>query len=328
MFRELNIYTEALEKRLSYLEDIFKAAKINPKQVEDNLKAEYENILKVAKLEKRLNSIDKKVKNVESLIPEKKGNPQTKDKKCVKCNKEFSDFNSLNDHMKEKHATDIKCRFCDETFKQTWMLEMHLNSHVEKSLKCEQCEQSFHLKWRLKKHMEIHTDVNVKFCHFFNNCEECPYIDPGCMFKHESSPYCKFQKSCNRKLCQFRHRKSEEDKLQSLKSPHCKKDSPKASSNLTCPKCNKRFILNEQLELHLTSDHSKKTYPCEKCYFVFHSEEKFRMHLTGIQHNLAAEDDYQDDDEEYKDDCRLCKSVFTTYANFDDHQDSYLRCNQ
>ena len=90
MFRELNIYTEALEKRLSYLEDIFKAAKINPKQVEDNLKAESENTVKVAKLQKRLNSIDKKVKNVESLIPEMKGNPQTKDKKCVKCNKEFS----------------------------------------------------------------------------------------------------------------------------------------------------------------------------------------------------------------------------------------------
>ena len=52
------------------------------------------------------------------------------------------------------------------------------------------------------------------------------------------------------------------------------------------------------------------------------------MHLTGIQHNLAAEDDYQDDDDKYKDERRLCKSVFTTYAIFDNHQDSYLRCNQ
>ena len=70
--KELNVYTEALEKRLRYLEDIFKAEKIDPKQVEDNLKAESENIVKFAKLEKRLNSIDKKMKKVESLNPEKK----------------------------------------------------------------------------------------------------------------------------------------------------------------------------------------------------------------------------------------------------------------
>ena len=68
--------------------------------VEDNLKAESENIVKVAKLEKRLNSIDKKMKKVESLNPEKKGNLQTSVKKCVKCTKEFPDDNSLKHHMK------------------------------------------------------------------------------------------------------------------------------------------------------------------------------------------------------------------------------------
>ena len=52
--------------------------------------------------------------------------------------------------------------------------------------------------------MKIHEE-NVKFCHYFNNLENCPYQEFGCKFKHEISPTCHFNKKCKRSKCQYRH---------------------------------------------------------------------------------------------------------------------------
>ena len=89
------------------------------------------------------------------------------------------------------------------------------------------------------------------------------------------------------------------------------------------------------MELHMGSEHShsinsKQRFPCEKCHFIFDSEEKFKTHLTGTEHNLVKIDDYSEDseDEDYSDNCRLCGSTFTTYETFDNHQDSYLQCEK
>ena len=49
--KELNIYTEALEERIVTLENIIKALKIDPKQVQESLNTEGENLKKIVKLE-------------------------------------------------------------------------------------------------------------------------------------------------------------------------------------------------------------------------------------------------------------------------------------
>ena len=53
--------------------------------------------------------------------------------------------------------------------------------------------------------MNIHSMENVKYCHYFNNSKHCPFEEVGCMFKHEISKNCRFQKHCKNKLCQFQH---------------------------------------------------------------------------------------------------------------------------
>ena len=73
--KELNVYSESLEKRIVLLEDIIKALNIDPNQVEESNKAESENLKKIEKLEKRINTLDKKIKHLENVNSEKKEKP-------------------------------------------------------------------------------------------------------------------------------------------------------------------------------------------------------------------------------------------------------------
>ena len=66
---------------------------------------------------------------------------------------------------------------------------------------------------------------------------------------------------------------------------------------------------NEQCPvLHLQAKPTAKSYPCEKCNFVFATKGKFHIHLSSIQHNISekqTDSEYEDsdieDDEEYLD---------------------------
>ena len=44
-----------------------------------------------------------------------------------------------------------------------------------------------------------------KYCHYYNNGKLCPYFEVGCMFKHEESEKCNFDKQCRFTLCQYKH---------------------------------------------------------------------------------------------------------------------------
>ena len=66
---------------------------------------------------------------------------------------------------------------------------------------------------------------------------------------------------------------------------------------------------------------------------MFDSEETFKTHLSGIQHNKlikndADSDEYDSDDEEFSDDCYQCGAVFTSFETLIDYQRSYLRCDK
>ena len=108
-------------------------------------------------------------------------------------------------HIREIHLTIKKCKVCDETFDQTFKLELHLKTHEVETFKCERCDKKFQLKWRLEKHRKGHEMLNVKFCHYFNNQKPCPYDEIGCMYSHEQSEACRFQKLCKHNLCQYQH---------------------------------------------------------------------------------------------------------------------------
>lgn len=345
--KELTVYTEALENRLIVLENIMKSIKVDPKQLEQNVRDESENAKKMDKLEKRINSIDKKVKNIEPLKLDTHRKAEQRKNKCSKCAREFSDLGKLKEHIVSVHPLTIKCRFCEETFDQTWKLEKHIKIHVEKRFECEKCGQKFHLKWRLMKHKEVHQSENGRFCHYFNNCQECPFQELGCMFRHELSPTCKYMSSCNRKLCQYQHKIVNEPihPTNQLKCPQCETktdsetllkehiNSKHGSNKYDCSVCDKTLESENEFKDHKETNHKienkqEKHFPCEKCFYSFNSEETYKRHLTGTEHNIPMRDSYDDDsdDEDYSDDCRYCGAIFTTYEAFDNHQSSYLQC--
>ena len=72
--------------------------------------------------------------------------------------------------------------------------------------KCEECGKIFVSEWRLQKHRNIHDKTaKINCCHYFNNKEECPFEEIGCIFRHEQAKDCKFGKNCSIRLCQFKH---------------------------------------------------------------------------------------------------------------------------
>ena len=61
----------------------------------------------------------------------------------------------------------------------------------------------------MQKHQESHRDSERKKCHYFNNQKTCPFDEIGCMFAHETSEMCRFNKICNNKLCPFQHTRNQ-----------------------------------------------------------------------------------------------------------------------
>ena len=132
---------------------------------------------------------------------------------CKRCDSNFKHKHELKVHIRESHKKETKCTVCGETFSFTHELEIHLKKHEVETLKCEKCDKTFYLKWRLEKHKKAHDLVDIKFCHYFNNSKHCPYDEVGCMFRHDKSQECKFQKECRFKLCQYMHSCNEKNNL-------------------------------------------------------------------------------------------------------------------
>ena len=106
----------------------------------------------------------------------------------------------------------LKVKSCDDcglTFTKNSGLESHMeNIHAKEKLhKCDTCEKSFYLNWRLKKHVLMHSKKPI-FCHYYNNGNNCPYQDIGCMFLHERAGLCIFR-NCKKVLCQYQHEEEE-----------------------------------------------------------------------------------------------------------------------
>ena len=88
---------------------------------------------------------------------------------------------------------------CDKIF------DVHLKTHDKtKEFKCTECNEAFYLEWRLRRHVRGHK-VKRKYCHYYDNVNNCPYEEFGCKFKLEESKICVFNKKCSNHLCQYQH---------------------------------------------------------------------------------------------------------------------------
>ena len=146
------------------------------------------------------------------------------------------------------------------------------------SYECNECEKKFILMWRLKKHQHIHSKTNaVKNCHYFNNQKECPFEQIGCMFKHEHSHQCKFQRNCRNLLCQFKHENLID--IFEKDSDNNTPDEKDKSRDITwCEVCEYNYD-SEELEDHENDYHNTSFFQkCSQCNSKVNNDSQIIRH--------------------------------------------------
>ena len=164
-------------------------------------------------------TFEEKIRSLEKILFERRTQKtkRVENFKCKKCDKCFPSKSDLTMHINEKHPNKYVCKICDYIFSDSWRLELHCKSHEElMPFKCDICEKHFYVKWRLEKHVQGH-DKKVNFCHYYNNGKKCPYEELGCKFKHEVSKNCRYDGSCWKRLCQFRHSVDLKENVEKIK---------------------------------------------------------------------------------------------------------------
>ena len=288
--KELSAEMEAFETRFKQMEKLVDKIKTIETVDKDNIVLKIDNSNDTLELENKVRELESRLVIAESKIASLENSQSTKRKenivKCHLCDLTFDEKGSLKKHHITTHPKNLKCEYCEETFQLNWRLEKHLQTHKEsKKFNCDKCAKVFVLQWRLEKHQKSHDETNTKYCHYFNNSKLCPYDAIGCMFRHETASWCRFQKCCN-KLCQFRHR---QENLQSQKSQ--------------CGKCDLSFESKDDLIIHehedhtntaaevinvgdITEDESEETFPCIACTNIFDTLDNLDDHYADTAHDI------------------------------------------
>ena len=323
--KELNEDVIILEDRVKELErigEVFgKLSNIDLNELEKKIKMinTVNSDAKIAAIEKKCEDTDKCLKdlmkkNENTLIDKTKENVEYS---CKKCQHKFQDKNNLSAHMIAHHPKEIKCKVCEETFDKRHKLESHLKIHELETLNCKVCEKSFHMKWRLEKHEKAHELLNVKFCHYFNNEDKCPYEEVGCMFKHEQSPRCRYETTCSNKLCQFQHRKNEtqlneentstDSEIIEPSEHDMNNESDSESDELECDVCGTLFETEDEFSEHQATETCG--FVCEPCGVAF----KFPIHLKKHMERHCTKCCEEFDTKELDEHKTTCKGIVFDY---------------
>ena len=288
--RDLTSDMEIFEVKFKAMEKVFEKIKAIETVDKDKIIVTVDNSESEQKLESKLKELQRKLDaalaRIEYLENAENRNAKEQNLLCNKCDLTFDGKKSLKMHNMKKHAKPIKCEHCDQTFEVNWKLEMHLKTHQEsQKFGCDKCGKVFLLKWRLEQHNKTHVLSNIKLCHYFNNMKHCPYENIGCMFKHETASWCKYQDACTNNLCQFRHNQRENME----------------SEKFECQKCGFIFENNNDLKMHKEKEHNERhamnehddgddqsveLFPCDSCDKIFEEIEDLIEHYGETAHNL------------------------------------------
>ena len=155
---------------------------------------------------KELTTVNKKVSgsSTQSLTENYSTEPKIS---CTMCDLKFKERHQMKKHIKMNHPKLMVCSICDDKFTECHKLEEHLMDvhKKKKNFTCSVCKVGFVLRWRMAKHVKLHEQTSIKTCHYFNNQKECPFARVGCKFIHEEADLCRFQRQCDRPMCQFKH---------------------------------------------------------------------------------------------------------------------------
>ena len=254
--------------------------------------------------------------------------------KCEKCDKAFIYSIQLKKHIKANHPRSHKCEKCDKAFINSIQLKKHIKANHPRSHdhKCEKCDKAFIYNIQLKKHIKANHPIiqepklytktkdgryscincNKQFCssnsairHYrkehldiFYDCTHCNYSSKD---KNHLKNHIKIHHSGNKFTCKYcQHTFLQE---------YSHKEHLTKAHNFECSQCDKAFVRNDQLQLHIKIDHEGKetSHHCKIC-------NKMVLHLK--EHNYSIHREIEVD----RTKCLKCKSEFKTKGLLKKHK--------
>ncbi|CAD6208714.1 GSCOCG00003521001-RA-CDS [Cotesia congregata] len=212
----------------------------------------------------------------------------TKPYKCnfEGCDKEYTNSSHLKRHQKvhETVHETVVCGICQLTLKnRTNLLKHHRRAHENKDrLSCKECGISFRKKYKYDEHMNRFHDGKLFKC---NQCDR-EFKNLLKLKRHEKAHDVKYE-------CTVENCKMIFDTYMEFRQ-HAKTH-PKEH---TCDKCNKKFLLKQELNKHLKTHEGKLlSCPYEDCHKTYALLNQLKVHIKAKHKNLKFE-------------CDLCKVTF------------------
>ena len=210
------------------------------------------------------------------------------------------DDNNLDKPVTKKRAASHTCHLCKKTFALASYLASHMRVHTgEKPYPCTHCDKSFADKTSLRNHVRTHTDERPHICHI---CQKCfrrsdslkyhlashepgnrPFICSQCAKSFKNQRDLKHHEKCVHTaadpasisyvcdVCNF----SAESEA-SLKFH--KKVQHGNGAIFECSYCQKKFLSQAHLDIHLRTHTGERPFKCSFCEKSFRRTSHLKQH--------------------------------------------------
>ena len=250
---------------------------------------------------------------------------------CDQCQYIAKDKGSLNEHMKTTHSKkeykEYKCEYCEQVFEHVLHLRAIKHARSPHDHSCHKCDKAFIYNNQLRKHINVNHPIiqepklytktkdgryscnvcNKQFAqnggvnrhyrkdhlHIVHDCNLCTY---SATEKYDLQSHIKFRHSGIGFTCEYCQ--------QTFQLKYAHKEHLTKRHNFQCGQCDKAFVRNDQLQVHIKVYHEGKetSHHCKICnkMVIKLREHNNRMHTKIEVHRKKSVQ------------CPKCKAEFKT----------------
>ena len=234
---------------------------------------------------------------------------------CPLCYVQFKSFYTMHNHILDIHHEDkdllkegqieekpiYNCSQCDHTFQRPSILEYHTNRMHQKAggskiksvkINCRHCAETFkHIKAAKAHSLEIH---------------KTPYI----ILERTRMQY-----KCSLCYQLFRRNRYLQNHIQSMHQNELfYLDQAMSQEDLTlkCSQCEKKFVSENSLAIHVQRTHGQTDVYCKLCYLKFKRPSELKKHKKVLHKLELSGFDTKLDKSQFEHSCEICDKKFWT----------------